>query len=57
MKRNKTTRILKVYYLNNRPYIRLSGKWLEESGFNIGSKIKVQLKDKVLVIEPKKEDI
>ena len=34
----------KVSYLNNRssvnravPFVRLSGKWLEEIGFNIGS--------------------
>ena len=32
------------------PYIRLQGKWLENSGFNIGDKIVVTESDKELKI-------
>ena len=57
MRKIKTNRILKISYLNDKPYIRLSGKWLEKSGFNVGDKIKVKVKHKALIIEPKKEDL
>ena len=33
------------------PYLPLSGKWLEQAGFEIGSKVQVEVKDGQLVIK------
>jgi len=51
------TRNLKVYYAYqsgnfHKPFINLSGKWLEDAGFTVGDKICVTVKDNLLVIEP-----
>ena len=53
------TRNLKVYYAYqsgnfHKPFISLSGKWLEDAGFIVGDKICVTVKDSQLVIEPVK---
>jgi len=50
------TRNLKVYYAYqsgnfHKPFISLSGKWLEDAGFTVGDKICVTVKDNQLVIE------
>ncbi|MHB8061187.1 MAG: SymE family type I addiction module toxin [Ruminiclostridium sp.] len=50
-------KFLKVYYTytssyNSKqvPFIRLSGKWLQEQGFNIGDRIHVRIKrGKILI--------
>jgi toxic protein SymE len=34
------------------PWIRLSGKWLEEAGFEIGGRIRVDIQHGRLVITP-----
>lgn len=34
------------------PELRLSGKWLEQSGFKIGEQVQVTIKDQELVIKP-----
>ena len=33
------------------PFLRLSGKWLEAAGFEIGSKVRVQVEGDRLVVE------
>ena len=53
------TRNLKVYYAYqsgnfHKPFIILSGKWLEDAGFSVGDKICVTIKDNQLVIETRK---
>lgn len=34
------------------PWIRLSGRWLEEAGFGIGSQIRVEVQCNKLIITP-----
>ena len=53
------SRQLTVSYLSNSnslnvPFIRLCGKWLKDAGFSIDDKIKVTVKDNLLVLEPVK---
>ena len=53
------SRKLTVSYLSNSnsvnvPFIRLCGKWLKDAGFSIDDKIKVTVKDNLLVLEPVK---
>ncbi|MCR4330040.1 MAG: type I toxin-antitoxin system SymE family toxin [Candidatus Roizmanbacteria bacterium] len=36
---------------NRKPFIRLSGKWLEEAGFNIGKEYGVTILDSKLILE------
>ena len=38
----------------NVPFIRLCGKWLKDAGFSVNDKIKVIVKDNLLVLEPVK---
>jgi hypothetical protein len=33
------------------PYLRLRGHWLEDAGFTIGDKVKVEVKESRLMIE------
>ena len=40
-----------VGYLDGKPFIRMSGKWLEEAGFHIGDKFNVTVKENQLVLE------
>ena len=52
---DKKTRNIKVcrqpgYYRKPTPEIKLSGQWLREAGFDIGSLVKVQCEDGKLVI-------
>ena len=54
------TRLLKVscLYQENKKhvfFIRLCGRWLEDAGFSINDKIKITIKDNLLIIEPVKE--
>ncbi len=45
------------YTLNDRPFIRLSGKWLKDYGFNIGNSFKlVSGKNFLLLIKNAKND-
>jgi hypothetical protein len=32
-------------------FIRLCGKWLEDAGFSVNSKVKVTVKDNLLILE------
>jgi hypothetical protein len=49
------SRQLTVSYLShNVPFIRLCGKWLKDAGFSVNDKIKVIVKDNLLVLEPVK---
>jgi hypothetical protein len=34
------------------PYLRLRGRWLERAGFAIGGKVKIEISEGRLVIEP-----
>jgi hypothetical protein len=34
------------------PFLRLSGRWLERAGFAIGRRVKVEVSDGRLLIEP-----
>ena len=43
-------KIYTVSSLNNKPFIRLTGKWLEEKGFNKGDKIRLFYDDDILVL-------
>jgi len=50
------TRQLTVSYLFdsnnvNVPFIRLCGKWLKDAGFSVTDKVKVTVKDNLLVLE------
>ena len=38
----------------NVPFIRLCGKWLKDAGFSIDDKVRVTVKDNLLVLEPVK---
>lgn len=38
------------------PFLKLSGKWLEEAGFNISSTVSIIVKDNLLIIEPLPEN-
>ena len=44
-------KVMTVGYLNGKPFIRMSGKWLEEAGFHIGDKFNVTVKENQLVLE------
>ena len=52
------TRRLTISYVHHRnnivPYIRLSGKWLDEADFPIYGKVNVMVENNRLVIEPVK---
>jgi len=56
---NKTSRKFKLQpqysprVRNNRivPSLRLSGIWLEQSGFNVGQMVQVTVRDKELIIK------
>lgn len=55
MKENRKTRELKVYgqsgyKYQDTPTIMLKGKWLEETGFDIGQSISVKVEYNVLTI-------
>ena len=43
-------KIYTVSSLNNKPFIRLTGKWLEKNGFNKGDKIRLFYDDDILVL-------
>lgn len=56
MKENKKTRKLKVYSQSgykyrNTPTIVLKGKWLEDSGFEIGKNFWVELGDGIITLK------
>ena len=36
------------------PFIRLCGKWLEDAGFSVDNKVKITVKDNLLILEPVK---
>ena len=54
----KKTRILTVSYIPLEkpgvevPYLRLRGRWLRNAGFAIGRKVKVEVSEGRLMIEP-----
>lgn len=56
-------RKLKVYssYRSNDkkavPEIRLIGQWIEASGFEIGTPVKVTVREELLIIEPLKDQV
>lgn len=37
----------------SKPFIRLTGDWLEEAGFSIGSNYKVEVQERKIVLEVK----
>ena len=43
-------KIYTVSSLNDRPFIRLTGKWLENNGFNKGDKIRLFYDKEILVL-------
>ena len=43
-------KIYTVSSLNDRPFIRLTGKWLENNGFNQGDKIRLFYDNDILVL-------
>ena len=43
-------KIYTVSSLNDRPFIRLTGKWLENNGFNKGDKIRLFYDNEILVL-------
>lgn len=50
-------KIYTVSELNNKPFIRLTGEWLEEKGFNKGDKFRLFYDNGILVlIKIDKED-
>ena len=46
----KESRLYTVSDMDNRPFIRLRGKWLEDAGFHIGDKLAVSVNENRLVI-------
>ena len=36
------------------PFIRICGKWLEDAGFSVDNKVKITVKDDLLILEPVK---
>lgn len=60
MKKNQETRSLKVHkkYRDNKqvPELRLLGKWLETLGFCIGDRVQITTRERLLIIEPLKEE-
>jgi hypothetical protein len=48
---NTVSYLNKINSKQKNPFIRLSGKWLQENGFNIGSKYKVKVSNKLLILE------
>lgn len=53
--KTKTYKVSSIYQNNKeRPYIKITGKWLQEIGFNIGNTFKVyQGKDVLLIVKEK----
>ena len=51
--KTKTYTVSSIYQNNqDRPYIKITGKWLQDIGFNIGNKFKVyQGKDILLIVK------
>ena len=47
-------KIYTVSSLNDRPFIRLTGKWLENNGFNKGDKIRLFYDKEILIFRNKK---
>lgn len=41
---------------NSKPFIRLSGSWLSEIGFEVGKQFKVEAADNKLILELIKEE-
>jgi antitoxin component of MazEF toxin-antitoxin module len=56
--RTLTISSISAYRYKQTPLIRLSGDWLRQLGFEIGSKIEVEQKQEQLLIRlvPKKDD-
>ena len=52
-KKTKTYKVSSIYQNDKeRPYIKITGKWLQEIGFNIGNTFKVyQGKDILLIVK------
>ena len=44
-------KLMTVGEQNGKPFIRMTGKWLENAGFHIGDKIQVTEKENQLVLE------
>lgn len=39
------------------PWLNISGRWLEEIGFYVGSTVRITTQDKKLIIEPEEEHL
>ena len=54
--KHMTKRFLAISYIfqnqKSVPLIRLQGRWLQELGFTIGSKVKIEVKNGMLLIKP-----
>ena len=35
------------------PHLRLSGRWLEKAGFEVGQEIEIQISEQQLILTPK----
>jgi len=52
---NRQLTVSYLHQLNGSvPFIRLCGKWLKDAGFSVDDKVKVTVKDNLLVLEPVK---
>lgn len=43
-----------LFHSGRVPLIRLCGKWLKDAGFAVNDKVKVTVKDNLLILEPMK---
>jgi len=62
IERKQQNRFIKLHPLHRSytykpvPYLRLSGKWLQEAGFDIDSTVNVTVLDNLLIIRPIEEE-
>ena len=53
----KESRLRTIGSLDRNPYIRLSGKWLRDAGFDIGEKFSVTVRENELVLSKMEPEI
>ena len=53
--KNRNLKVVRSYSNKPRPFLPLSGVWLEKAGFKIGMRVEVIVRESCLVITPEKE--
>ena len=53
---DRILKVVKSFSKRPKAHLPLSGRWLERAGFTVGTKVKVIVRDKCLIILPKQPE-